>query len=302
MTDTERDLLRVVCEWPERDEPRLVYADAIEAEEPERAEFIRVQCNIAKDPMNANLLWREAELFSAYKRQWFGEMWAILYTDIEDRHDQYQDLTHAVIRRGFPDAVTLSLQQFWGGECGECNGDGYVCTCDPEVAGVETCFCSDWPCDECDGKKELPGLVAALAKWPVTSVRLSCREPLNYEGSRWGWFRQVNVIDESTIPNEIWQSMKGHHGYGDNGPFSIKWHPTPDDAHLALSRACVDVLRARAGLRRMEWQVVSERPNYPQGRFNFIFTESAPGVWSTTIPAPHPFGCECCELPTGDTP
>jgi uncharacterized protein (TIGR02996 family) len=44
----ESALLRAICEFPEEDTPRLIYADAIEEREPERAEFIRVQIEMVR--------------------------------------------------------------------------------------------------------------------------------------------------------------------------------------------------------------------------------------------------------------
>lgn len=48
---SDRDMLyRAILSYPGEDAPRLLYADAIEDEQPERAEFIRVQCELAKLP------------------------------------------------------------------------------------------------------------------------------------------------------------------------------------------------------------------------------------------------------------
>jgi uncharacterized protein (TIGR02996 family) len=50
MTSDEA-FLRDICEHPEDDAPRLVYADWLEEHgNPERAEFIRVQCRLAALP------------------------------------------------------------------------------------------------------------------------------------------------------------------------------------------------------------------------------------------------------------
>lgn len=49
MTDREL-LLKAVLANPEEDLPRLMYADEIEESEPARAEFIRLQCELAKTP------------------------------------------------------------------------------------------------------------------------------------------------------------------------------------------------------------------------------------------------------------
>ena len=49
MTDRER-LLRAILDNPEEDTPRLMYADEVEADQPHRAEFIRVACELARTP------------------------------------------------------------------------------------------------------------------------------------------------------------------------------------------------------------------------------------------------------------
>ena len=48
--NTREMLLRAVLENPAEDTVRLMYADEIQEDEPERAEFIRVQVKIARTP------------------------------------------------------------------------------------------------------------------------------------------------------------------------------------------------------------------------------------------------------------
>ena len=75
--------LRAICEEPDEDAHRLVYADWLdEHDQPERAEFIRVQCALAKidtdDPRRPELAAREKALIDEHKRAWIGELpeWA----------------------------------------------------------------------------------------------------------------------------------------------------------------------------------------------------------------------------------
>jgi uncharacterized protein (TIGR02996 family) len=63
---------RDIIENPDDDTPRLVYADWLDEHgQPERAEFIRVQCELARmpagDPRRAELEARERELL--YRRR-----------------------------------------------------------------------------------------------------------------------------------------------------------------------------------------------------------------------------------------
>ncbi len=74
MTDAG-DFLAAIIDRPDDDLPRLVYADFLdERGDPERAEFIRVQCELARlpaaDPDRGPLRVREAELRKAHVEQW----------------------------------------------------------------------------------------------------------------------------------------------------------------------------------------------------------------------------------------
>jgi uncharacterized protein (TIGR02996 family) len=68
---TEREaLLRAVCEFPDDDTPRLVFADWLQEHgEEERAEFIRVQCRLARKD-DERLRQRARELLAAHRESW----------------------------------------------------------------------------------------------------------------------------------------------------------------------------------------------------------------------------------------
>lgn len=77
---TEREaLLRAVCENPDEDTPRLVFADWLnEHDDHERAEFIRVQCEVARlqtddDRLNG-LIHRASELQTQFGKRWLAEL------------------------------------------------------------------------------------------------------------------------------------------------------------------------------------------------------------------------------------
>jgi uncharacterized protein (TIGR02996 family) len=78
-TDEQRALWTAIRAHSEEDTPRLVYADWLQEHGDEtRAEFIRVQCNLARLPSDlrkarkqrALLLKREGELLKAHKKRW----------------------------------------------------------------------------------------------------------------------------------------------------------------------------------------------------------------------------------------
>lgn len=95
--------LNAIREHPDADLPRLVFADWLdEAGDPARAEFIRVQCELASlpdhDPQYRALEDREHELLSEHEPAWVGEL------------PKYA--TEWEWRRGFVDDVTFPLHQF----------------------------------------------------------------------------------------------------------------------------------------------------------------------------------------------
>src|SRR4051812_49276538 len=70
--------LRAIAEHPDDDLPRLVYADWLDEHgDPARAEFIRVQCELARlpagDPRREDLLVHERELLKAHGHGWSAE-------------------------------------------------------------------------------------------------------------------------------------------------------------------------------------------------------------------------------------
>ncbi len=71
----EPALLRAICETPEDDTPRLVYADWLEDNsQAARGEFIRVQCRLDRlspdDPTRPALLEREKKLLRGNRQRW----------------------------------------------------------------------------------------------------------------------------------------------------------------------------------------------------------------------------------------
>jgi uncharacterized protein (TIGR02996 family) len=95
--------LRTVCEHPDEDGPRLVFADWLDEHgDPGRAELIRVQCELARlaedDAARPALEERERQLLRAHRASWRRESpgWA----------------EYIEFRRGFPAVVELSAADF----------------------------------------------------------------------------------------------------------------------------------------------------------------------------------------------
>jgi uncharacterized protein (TIGR02996 family) len=98
----EKALLAAIWKHPHEDAPRLVYADWLQENgQPERAEFIRVQCELARlgqwdeSPRKAELAKRERALWKKYGKAW--------------RAGLPSPLKVGLFRRGFPDPPQQSV-------------------------------------------------------------------------------------------------------------------------------------------------------------------------------------------------
>ena len=72
---TSEEIYREVVRNPDADDPRLQYADAVSARDPERAEFIRLQVARSRDEavrgvMRSSPSSREAELRALHGSRW----------------------------------------------------------------------------------------------------------------------------------------------------------------------------------------------------------------------------------------
>jgi uncharacterized protein (TIGR02996 family) len=78
---TEAGLLQAIREAPDDDAPRLIYADWLdENDQPEGAELIRVQCELARLPPGARaaqLRQREQELLAGHSKRWAAPLAAL---------------------------------------------------------------------------------------------------------------------------------------------------------------------------------------------------------------------------------
>src|SRR5205823_4967842 len=75
----EGPFLRDIVETPDEDAPRLIFADWLEDHgQPERAELIRVQCELARPststPRQDELRAREKKLVKAHGQRWLGPL------------------------------------------------------------------------------------------------------------------------------------------------------------------------------------------------------------------------------------
>ena len=225
MGDEDLALLAAVCANPEDDTPRLVYADWLEDHDlPERAEFIRVQCELARLACEVpgycssgmgecwpclqadELRRRERELLTGRWHEWFAVFSAVptLCGNLPDPggfdRSHFRRVTFA---RGFVDSVTCTAADFlahadallWHpgltDECGTCNGRGKSAY----LIGAFGPFPNG--CPRCDGGRvprpcpptAQPITRVTLTTWPdVSSLRLPG------SGGHWHWFDDAPAV------------------------------------------------------------------------------------------------------------
>ena len=262
MDTQEQALLDMVLANPTEDAPRLVYADWFEEHgQCERAEFIRVQCELANNPTRRDcrcvsyddparqqticrFLRREIELLPlglGSGQGWFNvagrwtyqndgtnqQEWPFLWIAPED------DISFGRIygrpARGFVDAVRLTMAQWCGTECLACGGQG------THHHSSRT----DLRCEACHGSGRLNALGPLLVQAaPLIWVECSDREPADrsHINGEWYWFRDVRGESgtESHLPDMIFDLLAGRQQETIGLPYT-----TRDAAHAALSDASI---------------------------------------------------------------
>lgn len=270
-------LLRTVCERPEDDGARLIYADALdEVGQVGRAEFIRVQVELERlsapcacdgcvypdvGPMlsckctRCRLGSRSRKLLAAH-----GERWAmnelVRPCDLGKRYDAESgdmaevDLIKRHWHRGFVARVECDTPTLMGRACGYCQ--------DPSGHNVDSRFWTGVDCSHCNGTGRIPGIAAALGKSvPLTECVLTDKRPSSGASSRvyWGWYRQSAhsfdaqgrwpTGDQETLPDAIHDLLPKE--WDDTGGL---WTTTVSEsaAQAALARAAANYCRQLAGL------------------------------------------------------
>ncbi len=237
MTDADA-LLRAILHAPADDAPRLALADWLEDNgQPERAEFTRVQLDLARD---------------------FPGMYApCVCTAAEDKFhcDNCLDTERAgpllgrewaVRKRVVPGKDVLTFEALWDLPLMMAVGKGYGRMCLRYRRG--------WV-----DRVEMPAgtfmahAAALFALHPVTDVRLTNREPYDpFTGAgTWNWYDGPQMVTAvhppSNLPTELFALVKRPKGRGPHDG-ERKEFATHADAIAALSRACVAHGRNLAGL------------------------------------------------------
>jgi uncharacterized protein (TIGR02996 family) len=175
LTDADH-LLRAILENPDEDTPRLMYADEIELSDPERAEFIRVQCEIARrshlcfDTFR-DLRHRESELLADdYPDSKLGSLLPMprpAWVGWESR--EYFGQIRWRFERGFLDWIRLPASAW-------VEKHSLLLSRHP-IRKVEIC---DWPTEQHILDARMPGETGASTYFRVTGEFLGGWESINF--------------------------------------------------------------------------------------------------------------------------
>jgi uncharacterized protein (TIGR02996 family) len=251
-------LMRGILETPADDAPRLIIADWLEENgEDQRAEFIRVQCELARhikefesacDTHGRYYHMPDSYRMDLYRKigllcgphvdgQWGDNYWKWFLEDFPGP----TNLPHRpVVTRGFVSEVRLTCAEFCGRPCENCrDGQEYV------LAGPE----SHWDkCASCSGTGRIEGVARALfERHPILAVRFVDKRPYH----RRIWYSEsagmTHPIDiASDLPDELFELV----AVPDFKRYVM--FDTEAAALAALSEACVSYGRALAGLPVLE--------------------------------------------------
>ena len=221
MISDEAALLRAICEHPDEDVPRLMYADEIEDRDPERAAFIRSQCAASCELIEA------ADGRKGTLPVLFNQIAAVVDGYYPKKRDQWAGeplcripSANYLYSRGFVRNVTMTCKDF--------------------LEHAEELF------------RQHPILSVTLSdRKPDNPGNAFCFFPLHHP---YQWERDDL---QSHIPIPIYEHFDGGEQNGIGGYYWRIWWGTQSDKAVYgrclndLSRACVNYARKKVGLSRI---------------------------------------------------
>jgi len=235
MTD-QAAFLRAIVEYPHDLLPRLVFADWLDENVTEtngfaeRAEFIRLQCEIESKP-DADAEGREGVLFRANAARWWPGLPNVTVNPdwFAGPNGMRTDEPSFLVRNGLVEETRCRLMWWVGGRC--------PCGVRHAAMGRYGIPRYDPNCTTCHGTGHVPANgPAVVTKHPVTRVVVTAgvRVDEAFGGPHPGWFAIRTDIRDLEFPK-------------------IHSHPTREAAVEAMSRALVSWAREQAGLTPIQW-------------------------------------------------
>jgi uncharacterized protein (TIGR02996 family) len=198
-----RGLFRAIVEDPADDVPRLLLADVLEdSGEVERAEFIRVQCELERLPPTggdkplrayaygkaATLRRRERELLLANRSRWQVGLPRLPFVPEQPGEEPPDQLSAYTFRRGFVTCVTLTLADWHVAPCRSCAG-----------SGEDQRESTSGDCPHCHGTGKTGGHgVEIVRAAPIEEVTLSNVDAAPWQGD--GRYYIIQPMQEGRLP------------------------------------------------------------------------------------------------------
>lgn len=250
---THDGLMSAILADPADDAPHLVFADWLEERgDVERAEFVRVQVELARTKVRPNghtdfggvarpfvnedrdctrpdcracaLRRRERELFGPNQFDWFkrGDQWfqsCVFRLDARTIGPR-PEVSVFDVRRGWPSAVSLSLTSLVGGPCGTCEGRRWdygecrVCGATPDDDGEVFHGRGCYTLDENGGGSEFPEPCPACSGTGRTPGIAAKLASLPLESVRIVDREPVGLINEDVTRHWRWDDDGNHPQHG----------------------------------------------------------------------------------------
>jgi uncharacterized protein (TIGR02996 family) len=256
MTDSQ-SFLAAIQAAPDDPQPRLTYADWLEWDapaelrDPERAEFIRAQLELAEDKwheadpkqfLTPDLKYRDED----YKRHPLVIRMNQLRKIESDWLDRNREKSYeSEWSRGFMVLVRCTEQRWVGGECERCHGRGQVqfINGQPLTASSGNPFMVQ--CPECNGAGRVVGIGPRLvSEHTIEQVVVKNKRPSEQVGV-WmlGDASCTTGPDEARLAKEVFRLLEG----GLEVSPGVLGFPTQKAALDAMSKAYIDWARNPAG-------------------------------------------------------
>jgi len=250
-TATHAGFIPDICEHPDDDSIRLIYADYLEDHgDPERAEFIRVQVEVNGPRQEWDAIQRQG-CWTCHNRQVLLKRMAGGQT-MPSPCKRCSDLECYVYSREAKERSYLEANAYeLGEECipGEPGwhvaGPGELIAVNGITLLFRRGFIAEIHAPLAVLEKHLTALVR---QHPIERVRVTDKEPKHYQAipfyrEHWSWWGN-DMPDKEDIPMELFQLLSGDDPSLSNQLYpDCKNFPTAEAAHAALSEALLRLAR-----------------------------------------------------------
>ena len=238
MTPADELLAQILAE-PERDDLRLIFADWLEEnDQAERAEFIRVQLEIARTEVSVYVKGESNALLEKMRSKLQSDIDTDRIKDLRRRERELLAYHYESVMGNLPGKDVRPFYLPGHAEYGIRLSNGKDST-PPQFAPVifRRGFIAEITCPLAAWMEFSPAVVRCQ---PVEAVRVSDREPWAADIGRFSWWLDIGPLadyhEQSNVPKDIFKLLPD----GIRGRRLVcEVYDSPEAAHEALSVACL---------------------------------------------------------------